>query len=120
MLENKLQMSENNSDILEMLKWIQAWIWSLSESVKTLNERVDAVEKRSERDAQLKENPDKIRDKASRNSVPKAVKVIQYITNPDWTQEYKLPWRTFRSSKEAEWYIQELSKQWKTFTKFFV
>lgn len=112
-------MSENN-DILEMLKWIQSWITNLSDSVQTLNKRVDDIEKRSERDKQLADNPDKIRDKVSRNEVPKAVKVIQYWTNPDWTQEYKLPWRTFRSAKEADVYIQELSKQWKTFTKFFI
>ena len=112
-------MTENN-DILEMLKWIQSWITNLSESVKTLNDRVDAVEKRNERDEQLRQDPDKVRKAASRNNVPKAVKVIQYITRQDWSQDYKLPWRTFRSSKEADEYIQELSKQWKTFTKFFV
>lgn len=112
-------MTENN-DILEMLKWIQSWITNLSDSVQTLNKRVDDIEKRSERDKQLADNPDKIRDKVSRNEVPKAVKVIQYITRPDWTQDYKLPWRTFRSAKEANVYISELAKQGKTFTKFFV
>lgn len=112
-------MTENN-DILEMLKWIQSWITNLSESVKTLNDRVDAVEKRNERDEQLKDNPDKVWNNVSRNNVPKAVKVIQYITRPDWTQDYKLPWRTFRSAKEADVYISELAKQGKTFTKFFV
>ena len=63
---------------------------------------------------------DKVWDSIPKANVPKAVKVIQYRTNPDWTQEYKLPWRTFRSAQEAESYVKELEKQWKTFTKFFI
>ena len=113
-------MSESN-DILEMLKSIQSWIWTLSESVKTLNERVDDIEKKAERNAAIANgDEDKVWDSIPRANVPKAVKVIQYWTNPDWTQEYKLPWKTFRSAKEADSYIEELQRQWKTFTKFFI
>lgn len=106
---------------MEMLKSIQSWIWTLSESVKTLNERVDDIEKKAERNAAIANgDEDKVWDSIPKANVPKAVKVIQYRTNPDWTQEYKLPWRTFRSAKEAESYVKELEKQWKTFTKFFI
>lgn len=113
-------MSESN-DILEMLKSIQSWIWTLSQSVDTLNKRVDDIEKKADRNIALANwEEDKVRDAIPKANVPKAVKVIQYWTNPDWTQEYKLPWRTFRSDKEAQWYIDELSRQGKTFTKFFI
>lgn len=106
---------------MEMLKSIQSWIWTLSESVKTLNERVDDIEKKAERNAAIANgDEDKVWDSIPKANVPKAVKVIQYRTNPDWTQEYKLPWRTFRSAKEADAYIEELQRQWKTFTKFFI
>ena len=106
---------------MEMLKSIQSWIWTLSESVKTLNERVDDIEKKAERNAAIANgDEDKVWDSIPKANVPKAVKVIQYRTNPDWTQEYKLPWRTFRSAQEAEGYVKELEKQWKTFTKFFI
>lgn len=111
----------DSDNILEMLKSIQSWIWTLSESVKTLNERVDDIEKKAERNAAIANgDEDKVWDNIPKANVPKAVKVIQYRTNPDWTQEYKLPWRTFRSAQEADWYIKELERQWKTFTKFFI
>ncbi len=113
-------MSESN-DILEMLKSIQSWIWTLSESVKTLNERVDDIEKKTERNTAIANgDEDKVWEAIPKANVPKAVKVIQYRINEDWMQEYKLPWRTFRSDKEAQAYIDELSRQWKTFTKFFI
>lgn len=111
----------DSDNIMEMLKSIQSWIWTLSESVKTLNERVDDIEKKAERNAAIANgDEDKVWESIPKANVPKAVKVIQYRTNPDWTQEYKLPWRTFRSAQEAESYVKELEKQWKTFTKFFI
>ena len=111
----------DSDNILEMLKSIQSWIWTLSESVKTLNERVDDIEKKAERNAAIANgDEDKVWDSIPRANVPKAVKVIQYWTNSDWTQEYKLPWKTFRSAKEAESYVTELERQGKTFTKFFI
>jgi len=113
-------MSESN-DILEMLKWIQSWIWNLSQSIDTLNKRVDDIEKKTERNTAIANwDEDKVWNNIPKANVPKAVKVIQYWTNPDWTQEYKLPWRTFRSNEEAQSYIDELTIQGKTFTKFFI
>lgn len=100
--------------MMNMLQWIQTWI-------NTLSERVDKIEAEAKKSpAQKEQERDKLWHDVSRNTVPKAVKVVQYITRPDWTVEHKIPWRTFRNKKEADAYVQPLIAQWKTFNYFYV
>lgn len=102
------------SAVIAMLQWIQSWMNSLTE-------RMDKIEAEAKKTpAQREQEKEQIRHDASRNTVPKAVKVVQYITHPDWFVEHKIPWRTFKNKAEADRYIQPLIAQWKTFNVFYI
>lgn len=117
MSKQKKTESANNdqlSAIMWMLQWIQSWI-------TTLSERVDKIEAEAKKTpAQKEQRTDKVWHDVSRNTVPKAVKVVQYITHPDWSIEHKIPWRTFRNKVEADAYVKPLLAQWKTFSYFYI